>query len=113
MGMWGMIINGVQAAGLEYQSMRTAPWNGGTSRRNLAMCLFSADHFLVGFIFVYTFTMLVLYSECLPDHGIQADTEERWRRCSTAWRPPLTSTYPFSPVISGVFALVSSGVQRS
>jgi solute carrier family 35 protein F1/2 len=69
MGMWGMIINGVQAAGLEYQLMRTAPWNGGTSKCDLAMSLLSADQFLVGFIFVYTFTMLVLYSECLSGHG--------------------------------------------
>ena len=29
----------------------------------------SADHFLVGFICVYTFTMLVLYSECLRITG--------------------------------------------
>lgn len=63
--MWGMIINGIQAAALEYQGMRTAPWNGETSKRDLATGLFSADYFVVGFIAVYTFTMLVLYSECL------------------------------------------------
>ena len=31
LGMWGMIINGVQAAGLEHNGMRTASWNGATS----------------------------------------------------------------------------------
>jgi len=46
MGMWGMIINGIQAAALEHEGIRTAPWDGGT----------------IGFLFVYTFTMLVLYT---------------------------------------------------
>jgi len=46
LGMWGMIINGIQAAALEYQGMRTVSWNGET----------------IGFIAVYTFTMLVLYT---------------------------------------------------
>lgn len=46
MGMWGVIINGIQAAVLEHNGMRTAPWNGAT----------------IGFIVVYTFTMLVLYT---------------------------------------------------
>ena len=73
--MWGMIINGVQAAALEYQGMRTTSWNGGTSKRNLTVYLLSADHFEVGYIFVYTFTMVVLYSECLPGLKIRADTD--------------------------------------
>lgn len=34
--MWGMIINGIQAAALEHEGMRTAPWNDGTSKRDLA-----------------------------------------------------------------------------
>jgi hypothetical protein len=34
-----------------------------------------ADHFVVGFIFVYTFTMLVLYSEYLPGFEDPADAE--------------------------------------
>ena len=28
LGMWGTIINGIQAAGLEHQGIRDAPWNG-------------------------------------------------------------------------------------
>ena len=31
LGMWGVIINGIQAAGLEHQGMRTATWNGENS----------------------------------------------------------------------------------
>jgi hypothetical protein len=64
-----MIINGIQAAALEHEGMRTVPWNGGTSKRGRATRLISTDHFAVGFICVYTFTMLVLYSECLRITG--------------------------------------------
>lgn len=28
LGMWGTLINGIQAAGLEHNDMRTATWNG-------------------------------------------------------------------------------------
>lgn len=31
LGMWGTIINGVQAAGLEHNGMRTANWSGENS----------------------------------------------------------------------------------
>ena len=30
LGMWGTLINGVQAASLEHKSMRDATWNGET-----------------------------------------------------------------------------------
>jgi solute carrier family 35, member F1/2 len=33
--MWGVIINGIQAAVLEHNGMRTAPWNGATSKGDL------------------------------------------------------------------------------
>ena len=26
--MWGMIINGIQAAGLEHEGIKNAPWTG-------------------------------------------------------------------------------------
>jgi len=38
--MWGMIINGIQASALEYKGMRTTPWNGEISKRDLAMSVF-------------------------------------------------------------------------
>ena len=31
LGMWGVLINGIQAAGLEHKAMTTASWNGATS----------------------------------------------------------------------------------
>lgn len=32
LGMWGVLINGIQAAGLEHKDMTTASWNGVTSK---------------------------------------------------------------------------------
>ena len=32
LGMWGTLINGIQAAGLEHKDMTTASWNGATSK---------------------------------------------------------------------------------
>jgi len=46
MGMWGMIINGIQAAALEHKDMKTANWDA----RN------------IGYIIIYTFSMLILYT---------------------------------------------------
>ena len=31
LGMWGMIINAIQAAGLEHKAMREATWSGMNS----------------------------------------------------------------------------------
>lgn len=31
LGMWGTLINGIQAASLEHVDMTTASWNGATS----------------------------------------------------------------------------------
>ena len=31
LGMWGVLINGIQAAGLGHKDMTTASWNGKTS----------------------------------------------------------------------------------
>lgn len=30
--MWGTVINGIQAASLEHVGMKTASWNGATSK---------------------------------------------------------------------------------
>ena len=30
LGMWGTLINGIQASGLEHRAMRTATWDGAT-----------------------------------------------------------------------------------
>ena len=31
LGMWGFLINGIQAAALEHKGMKTVTWNGATS----------------------------------------------------------------------------------
>lgn len=31
LGMWGTLINGIQASGLEWKNMRDSTWNGETS----------------------------------------------------------------------------------
>ncbi|CAE6458730.1 unnamed protein product [Rhizoctonia solani] len=46
LGMYGMIINAIQASGLEHDGMRTANWNGG----------------VIGLLFAYTIAMLILYT---------------------------------------------------
>lgn len=30
LGMWGVLINGIQMAGIEHNSMKTATWDGAT-----------------------------------------------------------------------------------
>ncbi|EIW83608.1 DUF914-domain-containing protein [Coniophora puteana RWD-64-598 SS2] len=45
-GMWGMLINGCQAAGLEHAHMRTATWDGAT----------------IGILVSYTVAMFILYT---------------------------------------------------
>jgi len=46
LGMWGVLINGIQAAGLEHREMRKASWNGAT----------------IGLLFAYTAAMFILYT---------------------------------------------------
>jgi solute carrier family 35, member F1/2 len=36
MGMWGTLINGIQAAGLEHQGMKTVTWDGFNSKHSAA-----------------------------------------------------------------------------
>jgi len=46
LGMWGVIINGIQAAGLEHKQIREAAWDGAT----------------VGLVIAYTVAMFILYT---------------------------------------------------
>lgn len=46
LGMWGTIINGIQAAGLEHGGMKTATWNGAN----------------IGLLVAYTAAMFILYT---------------------------------------------------
>jgi len=46
LGMWGTLINGVQAAGLEWKMMKASPWDGMT----------------IGLLVAYSSAMLILYT---------------------------------------------------
>lgn len=46
LGMWGTLINGIQASALEHVAMTTASWNGAT----------------IGFLAAYTVAMFILYT---------------------------------------------------
>ncbi|KAG0709269.1 DUF914-domain-containing protein [Suillus ampliporus] len=46
LGMWGTLINGIQAASLEHAAMTTASWNSAT----------------IGFLVAYTAAMFILYT---------------------------------------------------
>lgn len=46
LGMWGVLINGIQMAGLEHKAMIEATWNGAT----------------VGLLVAYTAAMYILYT---------------------------------------------------
>jgi len=46
LGMWGTLINGIQAASLEHGAMTTASWNGAT----------------IGLLIAYTAAMFILYT---------------------------------------------------
>jgi len=46
LGMYGVLINGIQAAGLEHKAMTMASWNGAT----------------IGLLIAYTAAMLILYT---------------------------------------------------
>ncbi|KAJ3555368.1 hypothetical protein NM688_g2619 [Phlebia brevispora] len=46
LGMWGTLINGIQAAGLEHHDMTLASWNGAT----------------IGILVAYTAAMFILYT---------------------------------------------------
>lgn len=50
LGMWAMIINGIQAACLEHKEMVSINW----------------DAHVIGFLVVYTASMYILYSKFFP-----------------------------------------------
>ena len=69
LGMWGTLINGIQAASLEHYDMTQASWNGATSKstlwwRPVSFC--SNDLILsssaVGLLVAYTAAMFILYT---------------------------------------------------
>lgn len=65
LGMWGTLINGIQAAGLEHRDMMTASWNGMTSASTVHD-LFCPPRLTalvaVGILVAYTAAMFILYT---------------------------------------------------
>jgi hypothetical protein len=66
LGMWGTLINGIQAAGLEHKAMTQASWNGSTSECPLSAlppftCL-KCGTVTVGLLVAYTAAMFILYT---------------------------------------------------
>ena len=51
--MWGVIINGIQAAALEHKGIKAGPW----------------DAHVIGYLVIYTASMFILYSESTGDHS--------------------------------------------
>ena len=37
LGIWGFIINGIQASGMEWRDMKQVPWNGGISEPSMRL----------------------------------------------------------------------------
>jgi solute carrier family 35, member F1/2 len=65
LGMWGMIINGVQASALEHKQWMVSNWHGFNSKL-IIILLFEVLCFLwywtVGLLFAYTAAMFILYT---------------------------------------------------
>lgn len=81
LGMWGMIINGIQASALEHTGWKQVNW----------------DKHVIGFILVYTVSMFVLYSKSsFACFGLYSST---FSRCSNPLPPcvlyVLQPQYPF------------------
>ncbi|KAF8586376.1 DUF914-domain-containing protein [Ramaria rubella] len=81
LGMWGMIINGVQAAGLEHNTWMTSNWDGP----------------VIGLLFAYTAAMFILY------------TVAPWiyRLASSAYYNISLLTSDFYGLLFGLFLFVS------
>jgi solute carrier family 35, member F1/2 len=64
--MWGVLINGIQAAGLEHKGMRTASWNGENSALPRSFLSFVSkvlnQTVVVGLLVAYSAAMLILYT---------------------------------------------------
>ena len=63
-GMWGTLINGIQAAGLEHGKMRDVTWNGsiGEFRSPLSLIFWPDLVFEAGLLLAYTTALFILYT---------------------------------------------------
>lgn len=81
LGMWGMIINAIQAAGLEHKAIREATWSGMNSE--------SRPHFAPSPSHAARSPCDQPVSSSRTLHRCSSSIPSR--RCSTAW-PPLHTT---------------------
>jgi solute carrier family 35 protein F1/2 len=81
MGLWGTLINGIQAAGLEHNAMKQAVWNGAT----------------IGLLIAYTAAMIILYTVA----------PMIYRSASSAYYNISLLTSDFYGLLFGLFLFVS------
>lgn len=62
LGMWGMIINAIQAAGLEHKAIREATWSGMNSKPISTIPHSALTVCSVGILVAYTASMFILYT---------------------------------------------------
>jgi solute carrier family 35 protein F1/2 len=100
LGMWGMIINGIQAASLEHGSWMTSNWDGSVSEYFLQFLVLeiTLTLFQVGLLFAYTAAMFILY------------TVAPWiyRLASSAYYNISLLTSDFYGLLFGLFLFVSA-----
>ena len=82
--MWGTIINGIQAAGLEHKAMTEASWNGKT----------------IGLLIAYTSAMFILYTVA----------PILYRMASSAYYNLSLLSSDFYGLLFGLFLFVSKGI---
>lgn len=86
LGMWGTLINGIQAAGLEHKDMTTASWNGAT----------------IGLLVAYTAAMFILYTVA----------PILYRMASSAYYNLSLLSSDFYGLLFGLFLFVSTSASK-
>jgi solute carrier family 35 protein F1/2 len=98
--MWGTLINGIQAAGLEHNSMKTANWDGAVSK-SLPPCSMNVARFcLVGLLCAYTAAMFILYTVAPLLYRMASSVYYNLSLLSSDFFGLLFGTSPSSPVFS-------------
>ena len=108
LGMWGVLINGIQAAGLEHHDMTTASWNGATSESRsmriqpytygTRMTDVERKTIIVGLLVAYTAAMFILYTVA----------PILYRMASSAYYNLSLLSSDFYGLLFGLFLFVSS-----
>lgn len=62
LGLWGFIICGSQAAGLEHNGIRDAPWTSANGERTMRPQRLLIHFLVVGILMAFTAAMFILYT---------------------------------------------------